>query len=371
MKAAPVAEPARERTGRLRPGALFYPAAAIQGAIVLSWSVAAMTGTAAAPAALATPIGHAREMLLGYGLAVVAGNQLPAQARWRVLALFAVWLAARIAFVAAPAMPGLFDVAFAGALAWQVAPRLVRAAKKLRNYALPASIAGLAVAGIVLVVAPSGAGAHRAATVMVLMFAALMLFMGGRIIAPAAAGQLYRQGESLVARVQPRIEGAILVFVAIAIVSLAVGVEAIARLACIVAGLLAFARLLRWRLWRCRERADLLCFGLGYAWLAVGLVAIGAAPSEWLVAVQHFVTVGALGTLTFNVMAASALPKVDHVPVRQGWLVTGTLLIAVATALRVMAALPQAPRVEMLFAAAAYWSAALALLAWMLLVRSR
>lgn len=367
--AAPAAQPASGRAGRLRPSALFYPAAAIHGAFILLWSVVALTGAAGAPPALATPIGHAHEMLLGYGLAVVAGNQLPAQAPIRVVALFAVWLAARVAFLAAPGMPGTFDVAFAVAIAWQIAPRLVRAAKKLRNHALPAIVTGLAVAAIVMAVGSLSAGVdvHRIATVLVLLFAALMLFMGGRIIAPAAAGQLYRQGESLVARVQPRMEGAVLLGAAIAIAAFALDVESMARLACVAAGLLSLVRLLRWRLWRCRGRVDLLALGAGYAWLALGLIAIGAAPPEYRVAAQHLVTVGALGTLTFNVMATSALAKVDHVPVEQRLLAAGTLLIGAATVLRVLAASPAAPRAEALIAAAACWSAALTLLAWILL----
>ena len=53
-----------------------------------------------------------------------------------------------------------------------------------------------------------------------------------------------------------------------------------------------------------RGRRDLLCLAAGYAWLAAGLVAFGLSEDTRL---MHLITVGALGTLTFNVMALSWL----------------------------------------------------------------
>jgi uncharacterized protein involved in response to NO len=54
--------------------------------------------------------------------------------------------------------------------------------------------------------AGSAAGERAIPVVAVVLFAMLMVFMGGRIIAPVVAGQFYRQGHKLDARVQPRIE---------------------------------------------------------------------------------------------------------------------------------------------------------------------
>lgn len=69
-------QPSPARHPRLLPNVLFFPAASLYAVLVLPWSVLSMTGVLAGPAALSTGFGHAHEMLLGYALAVVAGNQL-------------------------------------------------------------------------------------------------------------------------------------------------------------------------------------------------------------------------------------------------------------------------------------------------------
>ena len=265
--------------------------------------------------ALWMPQWHAHEMLFGFALAVVAGNQLGPATGKRIAVLFGLWLLARVAFLSIPTglMSAAANAAFAAALAFQVAPRLLRSAKKWRNQALPAILVALCVAAAVLQVRTA-----------VLLFAALMLFMGGRIIAPAVAGQLQRQGVTLGPRVQPRIEGALLVTMALAFVSPMFG---------IAAGGLAALRMLRWRLWALRGRPDLLCLAAGYAWLAAGLVAFGVRPET---GPMHLITVGALGTLTFNVMALSWLLRARRDPARQRLIPAGTALLAAATVFRML-----------------------------------
>ena len=283
------------------------------------------------------PQWHAHEMLFGFALAVVAGNQLGPGTGKRVWVLFGMWLVSRITFLAFPGAVTamVVNAAFAAALALQMAPRLLRSAKKWRNQALPAILIALCVAAAVFHV-----------RIAVLLFAALMLFMGGRLLAPAVAGQLQRQGVTLGPRVQPRIEGALLLTMLLALAW---------PPACVAAGLLAGIRMLRWRLWALRGRPDLWCLAAGYAWLAVGLLAYGVRPDT---AFLHLVTVGALGTLTFNVMALSWLLRARRDPARHASIVWGTLLLGAATVLRLMEQLP---------AAALCWSAAYALLAALLL----
>lgn len=278
------------------------------------------------------PAWHAHEMLFGFALAVVAGNQLgPARGK-RVVLFFALWVCARIVFLLVPTSvtAALANGAFALGLAVQVAPRLLRSAKKWRNRALPVVLIALAVAAAALHI--------RAA---VLLFATLMLFMGGRLLAPAVAGQLQRQGLRLGPRVQPRLEGALLLTMLLALLWTP---------ACVAAGVLAGIRMLRWRLWALRGRPDLLCLAAGYAWLAAGLIAFGLRPET---AFLHLITVGALGTLTFTVMAFSWLLRARRDPAQFPTLVWGTLLLAAATMLRVF---------QYWEAAALCWSAAFVLL---------
>ncbi len=357
---------------RVAAGTYFYPAAALYAAFALPWSVLAVTGIADGPASLATSFGHAHEMLVGYALAVVAGNQLGVLPASRLRLLLVAWILARVAFVALPGpIASAFDIAFVAALGLHVAPRLFRAAKKLRNQALPAILTALCVAAVAFDLAAFLAGtatAHAIVTAAVLLLATLMLFMGGRIIAPAAAGQRYRQGSTLAARVQPRIEAAIIVAMAVAVAS-AVTPRLLPalRLACAVAGALAVVRLLRWRLWACTGRPDLMCLGAGYAWLALGLLAVAiAVQSSFRPAALHLVTVGALGTLTFNVMANTMLSRARRSSANERKLVWGTALIGLATACRVAAAMVPGRALGLLVAAAACWSAAFLVLTWIL-----
>lgn len=347
--------------------AAFYPAAALYAALALPASVMAMTGGAGALPALAHPAAHAHEMLLGFALAVVAGNQLGAARSRFVVVLLLVWGAARVSFLLAPASltAGALNAAFAGALAFRVVPRLFATAKKWRNQALPALLAALCVAAAAWQFAryASAQGVPRAlvlATVM--LFALLMLFMGGRILAPAVAGQFHLQGARPAARVQPRLEAALLIAGAVAAGALlAPGLQAVAAAAAATAGTVAALRLARWRLWALRGRPDLLCLAAGYGWLAAGLVVLGAsiAANRFENAAAHLITIGALGTLTFNVMAMSWTLKARRAPAGYAGVVWGTGLIAAATGFRVLGTFHPDP---WLLVAAGCWSAAYALL---------
>ncbi|MEO8717531.1 MAG: NnrS family protein [Burkholderiales bacterium] len=346
----------------------FYPAAALYAALALPASVIAMTGGAGAVPALANPAAHAHEMLLGYALAVVAGNQLGVARGRFIVALLLLWTAARASFLLAPAslLAGVLNAAFAGALAFRVVPRLFGSAKKLRNQALPAVLAALCAAAAAWQFAryASDPGVPRAlilATVM--LFALLMLFMGGRILAAAVAGQLQRQGERLDARVQPRLEAALLIAGAIAAGALlAPGLQAVAATAAAMAGTVAALRLARWRLWAVRGRPDLLCLAAGYGWLAAGLLALSVsiAVGRFENAALHLITIGALGTLTFNVMVMSWRLKARRALAGHSAVVLGTGLLAAATVLRLLGAFhPEGP---WLLVAAGCWSSAFALL---------
>jgi uncharacterized protein involved in response to NO len=300
------------------------------------------------------PLWHAHEMLFGFALAVVAGNQLGTLTGRRLYLLAAAWAAARIAFVAAPwsFAAGAANVLFAALLALHAAPRIFGAAKKWRNQALPATLVALCAAAVVFHFQTG----FLATTV--LLFALLMLFMGGRLIAPAVAGQLERQGIRLVTRVQPRIEGGLIVATALAAATSFFS-ELLTGIFCLAAGLLAAVRLWRWRLWRLRRRPDLVCLAAGYAWLAVGLVVYGLLGDT---VALHVITVGALGTLTFNVMALAWLLKARRDPARSAIVVWGTLLIAIAVLLR---------SAGEYIAAALAWSAAFALLVVLFAVTSK
>lgn len=338
----------------------FFPAAALYGAVAVPLSVHAMLDSARPPG-LATPAGHAHELLFGYALAVVAGYLAGPVAASRLALLFGLWLMARASYLMAPhgMSAAILNVGFAGVLAFTVTPKLIRAAKKLRNKLLgPLILAiGLAVAAFHVVPLREMSVARES----VVLLALLMLFMGGRIIAPAVAGAIERAGGHLEARVQPRIEGMLLAIMVVAAVSAPIPQGRWLAGGCLLlAGALAGIRLLRWRLWKCWRRSDLLCLGAGYAWLAAGLFLLGGA---WLsgapaAAAVHSITVGALGTLTTAVMARVHQVKSGRLPADAGALPLIALAMSAAAALRIAGGGTPAG----LWLAAGFWSAGLLLL---------
>src|SRR5690606_36501716 len=188
------------------------------------------------------------------------------------------------------------------------------------------------------------------------------LFFGGRLIVSS--------GVPLRARVQPRVEAALLLSMIAAIVATAL--DPAGRLAgalLLVAGVLAFVRVLRWEPWG--KGVELLCLGAGYAWLAVGLLLLGASRAFDVgappVVATHAITIGALGTLTTHVMARVRLLRL-RVPrsARAPWLLAIAAAMSAAALLRMIGA----ARPSWLFAAAGCWSLA-ELLLLALLIRDR
>lgn len=324
---------------------LFFPVATVYAAVAVPLSVYGMRSGQSPVPGFATVTGHAHELLFGFALAVAAGFLVTRASRVELGVLIGLWLLARAGFLMLPgSLPALaLNVAFAGWLGRLVIPQFLKGAKKLRNRTIGPLLGVLCLAVVAFHVAGVTSSTWLQFLVLhetVLLFATLMLFMGGRVIAPAAAGAIQRAGGHLEARVQPRIEGALLVVMACAVVLAALpGGRVVAGVFTVLAGALAFVRLVRWRLHTCRGRPDLWCLGLGYGWLAVGLVLFGLAwtgqalPAATAV---HAITVGALGTLTTAVMARVRLTRNKRDPGRERILPWIALSISAAAIVRLM-----------------------------------
>lgn len=349
--------------------------------LVLPASTLTFLGIGAGLPGLALPVGHAHEMMFGFALAVISGNQLGPMSARALMFLFVLWASARIAFLVAPqSMTAMAtNIAYAVFLGLRFVPRLSVRVKNLRNLALPAVLTSICMSAIVLQVAlhtGSMPGIRAVVGVSVPLLALLMLFMGGRLIAATVAGQRYRQGDRLAGRVQPRLEAALIVSMGVAVLTApladnvwAAHLEAVAML---TAGALAAVRLVRWKLWTLRGRPDLLCIAVGYAWLCVGIALFGIsiAARHYQVAALHIITVGSLGTLTLNVMAMTHLLKTRRNRSSAGILVYATLLVGAAAMARVASGVGMGDYQTLLLIASLCWSGAFALLLW-LLVRER
>lgn len=343
---------ASNRARKLDAARWFFPLASVYAALAVPLSVLAMTSTAWPPGLVG--LAHGREMFFGFGLALVAGYLLgPIPVRW-LWGLVALWLLARVTGVLIPTSPAAqwSSPLFALVLGALVIPRF-RKARKWRNRALLPLLAGIALMPLLWWLGPRLAPT----TLTALLFAALMLFMGGRFIAPAAAGAFQERGRILQSRVQPRIEGALLVALFLAAAGLLVGGGRWAGVPIIVAGALAMVRLLRWRLWHCR-RTELWAAGLGYGWVALGLVALGLALAQgaWQRSALHIITVGGLGTLATAVMARQHYQRRWKSPPPAAPMLGAMALMSLATLSRLAAEMPLMPRSEWLWLAGASWS---------------
>ncbi|QOC22485.1 NnrS family protein [Wenzhouxiangella sp. AB-CW3] len=352
---------------------LLFPLAAAYGALSIPLSLMGMDGHSSPPG-LAFPAGHAHELFFGYALAVVAGfliNRLSARG---LVMLAVLWLSARISFLWWPGslLSLALNTGFALAVATVAAPRFMKAAKKWRNRIIGPLLLAICTAAIVLqlaLTAESTVAAWVVIRMAVLMFALLMLFFGGRLIAPAAAGAIEQAGGHLEARVQPRIEGALIILLAAAMPASALpALDPLRGVLLLTAATLAVVRLGRWRLWACPGRADLYCLGVGYAWLGIGLGMMGLAALQWAGpgenAAVHAITVGALGTLTSIIMLRTRLLLLK-VSVQTFWPASLLLTALMSAAAILRLAAPQdtlAPSV-----AASCWSLALLMLTGLLL----
>ncbi|MFA5678640.1 MAG: NnrS family protein [Pseudomonas sp.] len=370
---------------------LFFPLAALLASIAVPLSVWAVLSATGWPAGLIGS-GHGFELIFGFALALIAGYTLGPQPARVLYPLVALWLAARLLRIPYPdnILALLLSAAFPLLLAWHVVPRF-SAAKQWRNrmtapLILTLCLLPMAGMGLVLIWRWSPALASdmrldiaRLMQAGVLCLLLLMSFIGGRIIAPAAAITLEKRGIELHARLQPRLEGALITLLALAVITLlmpwlddrhsyrASGI-------CLLAAALVLAvRGLRWQLWHCTARPDLLAFGIGYGWLAAGSLTSGLAfiNLQHPIAALHLITIGGLGTLSTSVMLRLYYQRTGKTPPSTAWVVGITGLIGVASVARYLCGPTPFAHPLLLSLSAGSWALAYLLLALLMTRLSR
>lgn len=370
---------------------LFFPLAALLASVAVPLSAWAVLSGSGWPRGLIGS-GHGFELIFGFALALVAGYTLGPQPARVLYPLIALWLAARLWRIPFPdswiAIP--LSAAFALLLAWHVVPRF-NAAKQWRNRItapLILTLCLLPAAWLLLLLAwrfapgPASAVSLDSARLMhagIICLLLLMSFIGGRIIAPAAATTLEKRGIELKARLQPRMEGALIILLALAIIALLLPWLAdqysyrAAGLCLIAAGLVLTVRGLRWQLWRCSARPDLLAFAVGYAWLALGSVVSGIAfvDLQHPTAALHLITVGGLGTLSTSVMLRLYFQRSRKTPPATGWVLGVTGLIGMASVTRYLCGTTPFAHPLLLSLSAASWALAYLLLTALMLRLTR
>jgi uncharacterized protein involved in response to NO len=317
-------------------------------------------------------------MVFGYGFAAVAGFLLTAIPNWTgrlplrgmPLALLALlWIAGRAAvllsaYIGAPAA-ALVDLAFPAALAAVVAREIV-AGRNWRNLPMVAALLLLGTGSLLvhlhaLDVAYTALLGNRLGIAVLLMLIALV---GGRIVPSFTRNWMvkHRRGAALPAQ-GGAVDGIALALTLAALTAwVAAPDAAMTPWLALAAGVALAVRLARWRGRQTLREPLLAVLHLGYGWLALGLLLLGA-PGIPASAALHALTAGAVGTMTLAVMTRATLGHTGRELAADRATVAIYGLVTLAALMRVAAPLAGGHAPTLTAAAGAAWSAAFLLFA--------
>jgi uncharacterized protein involved in response to NO len=321
---------------------------------------------------------HAHEMLFGYLAAVLAGFILTAIPNWTgrlplsglpLAWLVALWLAGRVACaaVANPLAALAIDISFPAVLGFAVW-REVIAGRNWKNapIAVMLSLFGLAnaldhAANLDLVPRDQGVRLALGAIAM------LLALIGGRIVPSFTRNWLARNGDTHLPASFGVMDKVTLAATALGAAGWIVFPDAVATgVMLIVAGALLIARLLRWQSHRTVRAPIVLILHVGYAWLGMALVLLGASRLASALpesAALHALTAGAIGTMTLAVMTRASLGHTGREIVADRSVQAVYIAVTLGAVLRVAAPLAGAWYAPVLICGGVLWSAAFLLFA--------
>jgi uncharacterized protein involved in response to NO len=352
----------------------FYLGAAAFAALAVPLWIALLLAGAHLQLPVPPMLWHAHEMLYGFAIAVIVGFLLTAGRAWTGLptprgaalgALAGLWLAARLAAVAAPyPVYAVLDVALLPTIAAIFGTVLVRA-RNWRNLPLAGILVLLSLANLCFHLTLTGVlhqhsplqALHAALGLIVLVECVI----AGRVIPNFTANAT--PGLQIAPR--PRLGWAAFGATAVALL-LWIGLPAHPVTAAV---LLLAAGLHWWRQWHWRpdvtlRRPILWILHLSYAWIGLGLLLLGLAQAGWISgsAGLHALAIGATGGLIIGMITRTARGHTGR-PLQVSRAETiAYLLVMGAAVARVLLPLV-APQwfTGALLAAALAWSAAFAI----------
>jgi len=355
---------------------LFFPAAGAWALAAVGIWLAAFRGNLSLPTAFGPAAWHAHEMIFGFVPAAIAGFLLTAMPNWTgrrpvqglpLAILFALWLAGRVA-VFGSALIGagsaaVLDLAFLAALLG-TALREIVAGRNWRNLPITVALAALLAANALthleaLGLSATGAAGQRLGIAVVVV---LISLIGGRIIPSFTRNGLRLRGATRMPAEHGVLDGASIAILVAASAGWVVAPQHPASgIGLILAAALALARLARWQGHRTLTEPLLWSLHLGYAWVPVGLLVLGASPFvpdlPATVGV-HALTAGAIGSMTLAVMTRATLGHSGRALTADRWTVAIYLFVAAAAAARVAAPILAEAYLPLLWASAAAWIAA-------------
>ena len=370
----------REYTGPvfLREGfrPLFQCAAAWAVLAVPLWACV-WTGMMSYRSAFEPLLWHVHEMIFGFIAAAVGGFLLTAVPNWTgrlpvrglpLAALALVWVAGRIAVwfsadIGAEAA-AVIDLAYLGGLAAVIAREIV-AGRNWRNAPVLALLTLLVGANGLFHLAAMGIAetGDVAVRLSIGVMCVLLALIGGRIVPSFTRNWLVKRGGPEPAPPMGDFDRITLILTAASLLLwIAEGGGIAVGLPLLLAGLLNLIRLIRWRGWETLAEPLVTVLHLGYLWLAVGLLLLGAWAAGLgveLTVALHVLTAGAMATMILAVMTRATLGHTGRELHAGPATVAIYGLVTLAVIGRVAFAL--VPETMLLWLTAASWSGAFAL----------
>lgn len=355
---------------------LLFGAGALWAALVVALWVGAFGGRWTLPTATAPLAWHQHEMLFGYLGAVIGGfvsaampnwTGRPTVTGWRVAAVVALWLAARLAILFSATVPPLvgaaLDILYLILLLAYAAHEIFVSGN--RNKPILIVLFLFAVACALDHAAMMGAIADpmlgmRMGLALILL---LISLIGGRIIPAFTRNWLMRQGRGDDLPTLPnRFDLAVIGATALALAAWIAGpASPVAAGLLIGAGALHAVRLARWAGLKALRDPLVFVLHLSYAWLPAGLILLGCAMLHPLLPVSsaiHALGAGAMGAMTLAVMTRATRGHSGRPLEADGATVLIYILVHLGALLRVIAPLLPFDYLLVIAVAGGLWAAA-------------
>jgi uncharacterized protein involved in response to NO len=358
----------------------FFLAAGLWAAFGIVLWLPQYMGTFGLPTSFGALDWHIHEMLYGYVAASVAGFLLTAIPNWTgrlpvsgwpLAALALLWVAGRVAILFSGLIGGfaaaVIDVSFLATLA-AVAAREIVAGKNWRNLRV-LIVLGVLIAGNVVFHAEvllTGA-ANYGIRIAIAAIILLISLIGGRIVPSFTGNWLARNNPGRRPAPFSRFDMATIAASALALFAwIAAPARPASGALLLIAGCLQIVRLARWAGDRAFADRLVLMLHVGYAFVPVGFLLIGASAFTSAVPTSagiHAWTAGAIGLMTLAVMTRATLGHTGR-PLQAG---AGTqaiyALVLIAALLRIAAAF--VPSMTLLETAGTAWILGFTLFVWL------
>ena len=358
----------------------FLGAALFAGVAVPAW-ILIVTGAIGSNFLYAPREWHVHEMLFGFLPAAMAGFILTAIPNWTgrapvrgtlLASLCVLWLAGRLMVALPgpiPVIAAVMDAAFLASLAALVW-REIAAARIWNRSAIGVLITFYAGANILFhVLALRGTSTDVPERIALSILLLLLTFIGGRVTPAFTAEFLAEQHSPGHPASFSRFDGLSMLLVLLAALAWIVQPEGqTAGALFVAAGVANFIRVSRWRGWVAWREPLVFILTVGYGWMALSLLALGAAILDVLPAANavHVLTTGAVGTMTLAVMTRASLGHTGRARHAGPMTMVMYVLVNLGALLRVVAPASDAPTAltNLLLGLAAFgWSGAYLLFA--------